>query len=202
MANSIKINKVKLDSRNTNKHTKQGLVALNSSVEQVGVIEAITISNDDVVISGNARHGVIGKKLGKDAILIETDGTQAIYIKRTDIESGTKEFHKASILANTVAQANQDFDVELIEELAEEFEFELEEVFVEVETNNENEEEDDEDEDEEVEKTYSENKYPLSIVLNKGDMIKWNEIKEKLNLIQDTNAFKKIIEIYKTKEND
>jgi hypothetical protein len=105
---------------------------LDNSLEQVGIIESVTISNDNVIISGNARHEKIGQKFTNDAIIVETDGTTPVVIKRTDIESGTKEFHKASILANTVAQKNQNIDVELVEIIANEFEFEVEEVFVDV----------------------------------------------------------------------
>jgi site-specific DNA-methyltransferase (adenine-specific) len=128
----IKFKDIKPDSRNTNKHTEYGMHTLDNSLEQVGIIESVTISNDNVIISGNARHEKIGQKFSKDAIVVETDGTTPIVIKRTDIQSGTKEFHKASILANTVAQKNQNIDVELVEVIADEFDFELEEVFVEV----------------------------------------------------------------------
>jgi|694.fasta_scaffold67251_5 hypothetical protein len=128
----IKFKDIKPDSRNTNKHTEYGMHTLDNSLEQVGIIESVTISNDNVIISGNARHEKIGQKFTNDAIIVETDGTTPVVIKRTDIESGTKEFHKASILANTVAQKNQNIDVELVEVLADEFEFEVSEVFVEV----------------------------------------------------------------------
>jgi hypothetical protein len=128
----IKFKDIKPDSRNTNKHTEYGMHTLDNSLEQVGIIESVTISNDNVIISGNARHEKIGQKFTNDAIIVETDGTTPVVIKRTDIESGTKEFHKASILANTVAQKNQNIDVELVEIIANEFEFEVEEVFVDV----------------------------------------------------------------------
>jgi hypothetical protein len=128
----IKFKDIKPDSRNTNKHTEYGMHTLDNSLEQVGIIESVTISNDNVIISGNARHEKIGQKFTNDAIIVETDGTTPVVIKRTDIESGTKEFHKASILANTVAQKNQNIDVELVEVIANEFEFEVEEVFVDV----------------------------------------------------------------------
>ena len=134
----IKFKDIKPDSRNTNKHTEYGMHTLDNSLEQVGIIESVTISNDNVIISGNARHEKIGQKFTNDAIIVETDGTTPVVIKRTDIESGTKEFHKASILANTVAQKNQNIDVELVEILADEFEFEVSEVFVDIEEKNEN----------------------------------------------------------------
>lgn len=85
--------KIKLDKRNTNLHTNEGLQLLDKSIDKVGIIESYTISNDGVVISGNARHEKISAKITKEPIVIETDGTEAIIIKRTDIESNTKKFN-------------------------------------------------------------------------------------------------------------
>jgi hypothetical protein len=124
--------KIKLDKRNTNLHTDEGLQLLDKSIDKVGIIESYTISNDGVVISGNARHEKISAKITKEPIVIETDGTEAIIIKRTDIESNTKKFHEASILANTTAHKNYNLDTELIEEIAIEYDIDIEEVGVEV----------------------------------------------------------------------
>jgi hypothetical protein len=124
--------KIKLDKKNTNLHTDAGLELLDKSIDKVGIIESYTISNDGVVISGNARHEKISAKISKEPIVIETDGTEAIIIKRTDIESNTKKFHEASILANTTAHKNFNLDYDLIDEIVEEFDIDIEEVGVEV----------------------------------------------------------------------
>ena len=125
MSKKIKINELKPDSRNHNKHTKDGMDLLEKSVNKVGIIESITVSNDDKIISGNARHEIIGKNFTKEALVIETDGTQPIIIKRTDIESDTKQFYEASILANTTSKKNIDFDMEVIDSLAVEYDIDV-----------------------------------------------------------------------------
>ncbi len=129
--------KIKLDKRNTNMHTDAGLQLLDNSIDKVGIIESYTISNDGVVISGNARHEKISAKITKEPIVIETDGTEAIIIKRTDIESNTKKFHEASILANTTAHKNYNLDTERIEEIAVEYDIDVVEVGVELNENQE-----------------------------------------------------------------
>ena len=58
MSKKIKINELKTDTRNHNRHTKDGMALLEKSVEKVGIIESYTISSDDVIISGNARHEI------------------------------------------------------------------------------------------------------------------------------------------------
>lgn len=125
MSKKIKLSSITPDDKNNNKHTAYGMDLLEKSVNKVGIIESITVSNDDKIISGNARHEVIGKHFEKEALVIETDGTQPIVIKRTDIESNTKEFYEASILANTTAKKNIDFDMEVIDTLVEEFDIDV-----------------------------------------------------------------------------
>lgn len=122
--------KIKKDKRNTNKHTEEGLELLDKSIDNVGIIESYTISNDNVIISGNARHEKISAKFTKEPIVIETDGTEPIVIKRTDIESNTKIFHEASILANTTAHKNYNPDYDVIDEIAEEYDIDIEDVGV------------------------------------------------------------------------
>lgn len=128
----IKIKEIKPDQRNTNKHTQTGMALLEKSVEKVGVIESYTISSDDVIISGNARHEILGRKFNKEPIVVEIEGDQPVVIKRMDIKSGTKMFHEASILANTTAHKNFNLDTDLIEVIAEEFDIDVVEVGVEV----------------------------------------------------------------------
>ncbi|SHJ05378.1 hypothetical protein SAMN05443429_10871 [Cruoricaptor ignavus] len=133
MSRKIKISDLHQDDKNFNKHTERGMALLEKSIEKVGVIESITVSSDDKIISGNARHEVMGRKFdGVEPIVIETDGTRPVIFKRTDIQSDTKQFHEAALLANTVAKKNIDLDLSLIEEVAvEEYGIEIEELGVE-----------------------------------------------------------------------
>jgi len=108
------------DENNFNKHTDEGMELLKKSVKKVGIIESITVSNDDKIISGNARQEAIESGMGDEVepIIIETDGTRPVVLKRTDIHSGTKQFHEAALLANTTAKKNIAFDFDLIQEIA------------------------------------------------------------------------------------
>jgi DNA modification methylase len=132
MSKKIKLSSLIQDDKNNNKHTAYGMDLLEKSVNKVGIIESITVSNDDKIISGNARHEIIGKNFTKEALVIETDGTQPIIIKRTDIESDTKKFYEASILANTTSKKNIDFDMEVIDSLAVEYDIDVVDLGVDV----------------------------------------------------------------------
>jgi hypothetical protein len=130
MSKSIKLENISRDGKNFNKHTTEGMDLLGKSIEKVGIIESVTVSSDDVVISGNARHEKISEKFSdKDAIIVETDGTHPVILKRTDISSGTKKFHEAALLANTVSTKNMNLDTELIHEiLVDEYKVDIEEL--------------------------------------------------------------------------
>jgi DNA modification methylase len=120
MSRRIKISDFAQDERNFNRHTDAGMELLKKSIETVGVIESFTVSKDNKIITGNARQEKISEVLGFDIepIVIETDGTRPVVLKRTDIESGTKQFHEAALLANTTAKNNISLDIELIQDIA------------------------------------------------------------------------------------
>lgn len=119
MSKKILITDYEPDENNFNSHTPYGMHLLEKSVEKVGVIESITVSSDDKVISGNARQEVMSTKFdGVPALIVETDGTRPVILKRTDIKSGTKQFHEAALLANTVAKANINLDHSIIKDVA------------------------------------------------------------------------------------
>ena len=119
MSKKIKIEDFTEDRHNFNRHTFDGMELLKKSVQNVGVIEAITVSSDNVVLSGNARKETFSEVLPEaEPIVIEIDGKTPVILKRTDIESGTKKFHEAALLANTTAKKNISLDIDLIQDIA------------------------------------------------------------------------------------
>lgn len=73
----MKLSDIKADDRNANKHSKTGMEMLDKSVKDNGIIEAITISADNVAISGNARKETFGKNIQVGASLTFTSVTDA-----------------------------------------------------------------------------------------------------------------------------
>ena len=119
MSKKFTITEFAQDENNFNKHTERGMELLKKSIEAVGIIESFTVSSDNKIISGNARQEKISEVLGDtEPIIIETDGSRPVVLKRTDIQSGTKQFHEATLLANTTAKQNILLDIDLIQEIA------------------------------------------------------------------------------------
>lgn len=123
--------KIKPSGRNTNRHTDAGMELLSKSVEKVGAIESISVTEEGTIISGHARKETFDK-LGMKPIEVTIQPNQYPVIVRNDIKDNTKEYYEAQILANTTAKKNIDIDTELIEEIAVEYDLDIEELGVEV----------------------------------------------------------------------
>ena len=126
--------RIKPSKRNTNKHTEKGMELLSSSIDEVGVIESISVTKQGTIISGHARKEKFDEKglVPKEITLAENEYP---VIVRNDIEDDTDTYYKAQILANTTAHQNYNIDLEDVEAIAEEYGFELEELGIEIEEN-------------------------------------------------------------------
>ena len=193
MSKKVKLSNIIPDDRNNNKHTAYGMDLLEKSVNKVGIIESITVSNDDKIISGNARHEVIGKNFTKEALVIETDGTQPIIIKRTDIESDTKKFYEASILANTTANKNIDFDYSQIKNIEIDYSIDSNEIGYDYPKmmNNKNFHT---ESDNHYNNNISCDTFPIMIIQTREEYELFNIIKDKLNIKSSIKAFGEILQ--------
>ena len=126
--------RIKASKRNTNKHTEKGMRLLGNSIDEVGVIESVSVTKQGTIISGHARKEKFDEKglVPKEITLAENEYP---VIVRNDIEDDTDTYYKAQILANTTAHQNYNIDLEEVEAVAEEYGFELEELGVEIEEN-------------------------------------------------------------------
>lgn len=124
--------RIKPSKRNTNKHTEKGMELLSSSIDEVGVIESISVTKQGTIISGHARKEKFDEKglVPKEITLADNEYP---VIVRNDIEDDTDTYYKAQILANTTAHQNYNIDLEEVEAVAEEYGFELEELGIEIE---------------------------------------------------------------------
>ena len=112
-----KLKDFKIQSKNANKHTDRGLSALESSIDEYGWIGAVTVANNDETFDGSARLDAIKKQYGDDAepIVIDSDGTRPIIVRRTDIEDTDDPKAKyLAIAANRIAELDLDWDADVL----------------------------------------------------------------------------------------
>jgi DNA modification methylase len=123
--------KITPSKRNTNRHTDKGMQLLEKSINEIGVIESISVTKEGTIISGHARKATFDKQ-GKKPKEVHLSDNEYPVIVRDDIEDNTELYYKAQILANTTSKQNIDLDTELIEEIAVEYDLDIEELGVDV----------------------------------------------------------------------
>lgn len=113
---SIKLSDLQPDKGNANKGTQRGLRALDTSLRKYGAGRSILVDKNGVVIAGNKtleRAADIGLD---DVIVVETDGTKLVAVKRTDLDL-EDDGGKARALAtydNRAGQLDLDWDVDAL----------------------------------------------------------------------------------------
>jgi hypothetical protein len=60
-----------------------------------------------------------------DTLIVETDGTKLVVVKRTDIKIDSKIGRELALADNQVGRVNLDFDLAVVENLADDFKIEL-----------------------------------------------------------------------------
>ena len=117
MTNNRKLSDLALDSGNANKGTERGRQAIEASIREFGFADAGTLDKHNTIIGGNKRTlaaGVIGMD---EAIIIDVDGTQPVYIRRNDLDLSSTEDDRARRLAyalNRSQQLSLDWDTEQV----------------------------------------------------------------------------------------
>ena len=108
----IDIKALKFDEHNFNKHNKEGMSLLGKSIKENGFGRSILLDKDDNIVGGN---GVTEKamELGTTKVrIIETDGTELIAVKRTDLALDSKEGRQMALADNAIANVNLEWDTE------------------------------------------------------------------------------------------
>lgn len=112
------------DKRNANTHSEYGMQRLEKGIQKMGLGRSILISDDNEIIAGNGVTETANNIGIKKVRVVETDGTEIIAVKRTDIKSGSKEFYEMALSDNIIAKENIVMDAEVTNAICEEYEIE------------------------------------------------------------------------------
>ena len=111
MEKLIDIKKLVPDDHNFNKGTEQGRELVKQSFEKYGAGRSVLLDKDDRLIAGNkATEGAIASGKIKKVRVIETDGSELIAVKRTDVSLDSKEGREMALLDNLTTQVNLAWD--------------------------------------------------------------------------------------------
>lgn len=94
--------KIKYDSRNYRLHSDGNKSAIRESLQRCGAGRSVVIDADDELIAGN---GVFeqAEALGIPVRVIETDGTELVAVKRTDLHTGDERRKLLAFADNATA---------------------------------------------------------------------------------------------------
>jgi hypothetical protein len=199
MPSNTKITVLKKDKRNANRGNDQGKELIAKSFKNLGAGRSVLADKNMNLIAGN--QSLDGAKAAgiKEVIIVETDGSQLVVVKRTDIDIDSKKGRELALADNITAKTNIEFDEEVVQGLADEFDIDLGEMGFDFDLGNGPEFEEDHDENDETEQMEasassdsSENIFPLAIALTKAEKLKWEKFKKDLDFSNDTDAFKKL----------
>ena len=117
-------NEIKFDSRNYRKHNTKNKQLIKKSLEECGAGRSIIIDGDDEIIAGNGVYEQ-EKKLKMPVRIIETDGSEIVAIKRTDLKTTDEKRKQLAVMDNSTSDSSefdlelmaQDFNVEALEDM-------------------------------------------------------------------------------------
>lgn len=117
----ISIQDLTQDSRNFNKGTDKGARLMRKSFKKFGAGRSILVDKDGNIIAGN-KSTEAAKEAGiKKVRVIETDGTELIAVKRTDVSLDSKEGRELALADNAATYHNLNWDVEQLQNISTDF---------------------------------------------------------------------------------
>lgn len=107
-----KKNAIKFDPDNFRKHSDKNKGIIRKSLEELGAGRSVLLDKEDYLIAGNGVYEQ-AQELGLKVRVIESDGTELIAIKRTDL-SQKDEKRKLLALVDNHASDTSEFDVDIV----------------------------------------------------------------------------------------
>lgn len=153
------------DDHNFNRGTEEGARLMQKSFEQFGAGRSVLVDKDNRIIAGNKSTKAAAESGIKRVRIIETDGTELIAVKRTDITLDSKEGRELALADNVTTQVNLAWDQTELQAMGDEYGFSTDEWGVVIPDSANPVEEPDAEEDD-----FDETKDPIDTICQPGDL--------------------------------
>lgn len=114
----VKLDSLKFDPHNANKHTARGKTLLAESLRERGFARPGFAAKDGTLLGGNLSTETAADVGMKEAILIETDGKRPIIHVRTDLDPNSIAARRLALEDNRIAEVSLDWDANVLAEIA------------------------------------------------------------------------------------
>lgn len=101
------------DEHNYRKHSDTNKARIKKSIDEAGLGRSVVIDADGVLVAGNGVQSVINKDT--PVRVVETDGTELVVVKRTDLHTGDPR-RKTLALADNATADDVEWDFDAIAE--------------------------------------------------------------------------------------
>jgi hypothetical protein len=116
----VKLSELTPDNINANKGTQRGSGMLEKSLRDYGAGRSVLVDKAGRIIAGNKTIEAAGAIGLDDAIVVETDGSRVVIVKRTDLDLDSPQGRGLAIADNRVAEVGLEWDMEALEKIGEE----------------------------------------------------------------------------------
>ena len=124
---------INFDKRNYRKHSDKNKELINKSLKECGAGRSIVIDNEDNIICGNGIYEQ-SQKLGLKTKVIETDGSELVVVKRTDLQTDDDKRKQLAVMDNSTSDSSEfdfellqaDFDIDTIKDFGIDVDFDIE----------------------------------------------------------------------------
>lgn len=107
----MQIKDLKQDHRNYRKHNERNLDLIKKSINEVGLGRSIVIDSENEIVCGNGLVSQLDKNT--PVKVIETDGSELVVVKRTDLNTDDEKRKKLAVMDNSTSDSSE-FDLELL----------------------------------------------------------------------------------------
>lgn len=105
--------KITFDKKNYRKHSEQNKKRIRKSLTECGAGRSVLVDKDGCLIAGNGVYEQ-AEKMGIKTRVVETDGTELVVVKRTDIGTDDPK-RKTLALADNATSDNVEWDMEMLQ---------------------------------------------------------------------------------------
>ena len=100
------MDEIKFDKRNYRLHNDENKRVIKKSLKELGAGRSIVIDNDGEIIAGNGVYEQ-AQKLGIKTKIVETDGSELVVVKRTDLATGDDKRKKLALADNAASDTSE-----------------------------------------------------------------------------------------------
>jgi len=126
---TVDVAQLRFDPKNARIHPKANLDVLEKSLTTTGAGRSILLANDGTILAGNATVEVAAQVGLHRVRVVESDGTELIAVKRTDIVDGDDPRGVQAGLYDNYSAELAEWDTERLAAFREVDEYELAEIF-------------------------------------------------------------------------